>query len=475
MMTSRDYTYRSDRSVASSCSSPVSARGNDVFPMSGTKYLPSSLRVALDCDRSLQELDETVASVSKLRCSESPLDNVENSPTSVSHDIIGSRYNSKVTEQVLLNLSQTTNLNVLRDEAGSAISGISNRSKSSKSLAVRRPRTSRKKRKDRLEEKVCITILSAASAYPDSLTGQCNDSTCRSAQFILTDLSHEASKSFDQSRLQGNQACNFNDESVVSFDSSGSRPSQKENKPAKNTRSSSFSKDAKPRSSDYDKNLESDDLFANLDPIPKCRKLGDIINEADTDSQSSPFYTVDTREEQSTIFTLRRDNTMTAASQGAGTLDFSIGDNTFSSNPKNDPPSSNIKMLGKGVSQPSAGHVAARDGQIRPQSSIDRLGNWTMFDESPFKNVDTGEKYGFGAFSPFEEDCGLAQWSFSQQKPDTPEVDPAWDTSLALPASSPDSPSSVFQFFSNDDENVVAADSKSDTLWNMPDSDFQAF
>ena len=92
-----------------------------------------------------------------------------------------------------------------------------------------------------------------------------------------------------------------------------------------------------------------------------------------------------------------------------------------------------------------------------------------------FKSADGGEKSGFGAFSPFEDHVGLGQWSTAQQNLDTPEVDPAWDTSLALPISSPDSPSSVFQFFSNDDEDVVAADSKSDTLWNMSDSDFQAF
>lgn len=507
----REYRLRGDRSVASSLSSASGRRKSNRFTgdrstSDSAVFLPSSLRVpAVDCDKSLQELDETVASISKLHSSDSALDNGERSPTSVSHDITGNGNRPMATEEVLLHLSQSIPLDFRRVESGSGRSNISRSSRRSMSLGGpdRSNKATRKKRKDNLEQRICQTILSTASEHPTSnCTKDTNESPSRSAQFILTDLFHEASKSMDESALPQPPFGDGTSWSQIACqeDLQAEKPASQVLRLSVRPSSRKISDDALLISSDFQvesshaidttspvsavcaespavencvpkDDLANDDLFTDLDPFPESRRLGDIIKEAETESDFSPFYDFDTQEEQATNFTLRRDNTFNAATEFTGTLEYSMDESQLQYSLTNGTSTFShcSQAPDRSLSRPSDEQRAAGEDQVAD--------DWTVFDESIFKKTNANDDFGFGAFSPFEDDGDDGEWSSPQSKPDPPaDIDPAWDPSRApLRTSSPNSPASVFQFVSNDEEDVVAADSKSDTLWNISDIDFQGF
>jgi hypothetical protein len=513
----RECHFRGDRSVGSCLSSASGRRKSKRLIVDGLEnslYLPNNLRV-LDCDKSLQELDATVASVTKHHITKNSLDNGERSPTSVSEYIPGGGKSALVAEQVLLHLSQPSPFNFRRVESGSVRSGISRSSKSSKSSGGRRSRSSRKKRKGTLEEKVCQAILSAASNQPASNNSNkfSNPTACRSAQFILTDLFYEACRVGDESALPNppfgdgtswSQIQTENDlgeerpESSVPKISLHARECQASENPSFLSKTSGFQPgrvEAVPSKDDdiaEEKETVAVRLVPKADPPgsnlcvgwdtaipepPRARTLGDIIRDAETESETSAFFVFDAEEEHATNFTLRRDNTMGAPSECTGTLEFSIDDSMLQYSSTNG--TSTFSHFGRGgeeaFPQASYGQKSTEEEQWDQTGFASETDNWTMFEKSPFNETEENDGFGFGAFSPFgdnEEDAEA--WPVAQSKKyPVADIDAAWDPNTILPGSSPDSPASVFRFFSNDEDDFMAADSKSDTLWNISDVDFQ--
>lgn len=485
-------------------------------------YLPNSLLqrqhrndiTAIDCDeKSLQELDDTVASVAK-QYSSSSLDKGETSPTSVSYDVAGSTYaKDPLEEKVIRHLTGAMPLDLKRVESVSGRSIVSRTSRSSRgSRTTLRSRSSR--RNDRLEQRIYQTILENETEISDFSYSakECSDSACRSAQFILSDLFQEASKAMNEEATPrspfvsqeppAGDRClslpaslpprhpdvqnSIDDHQVLVATSSpeskhpsshlaSNEVSQKNLDSASN--SNSYSIEEPPMKKVADCVSEIDRRTTGISPPGR---IG-ITNETENESETSSFYVFDMQDPAVTNGpTIKRDNSMNSASSSnvTGPLNYSIDElqysttngTSFSQQGRDTPVSfsskSNVEQGTIQENNPSPGDQAAEPSE-RDFSGGD---DWTCFDASPFQEQNFTDDFGFDTFLPFESDVAKSKQPVEDVAKQE-EIDPAWDTSKVIPGPSPNSPSSVFNFFTDDAEDGIDDDvvlgAEAEGIWNI--------
>ncbi|CAB9501275.1 expressed unknown protein [Seminavis robusta] len=437
--------------------------------------------------------------------SESTLDNGERSPTSVSYDCPP---RDPLEEKVIRHLTRSIPLELRRVESCSGKSVFSKNSKGSRGSKGSKASSSRRKRSGKLEKKISqIILMSSASEVSDSSysTKECTNSACRSAQFILTDLFYEASKTMNDAALPQPPFANGTSWSQIAEpeESSEDTPTKLPDPQGvtlsdvlpprhpdslttehKDTVSSSQPSDVDQQtngSSKSKRDQQPEDPFADLDILPAYSAHIDVIKEMENESQLSSHFGNGSNEEHGTSFTLKRDNTLNASSEGTGTLGFSLDADDSLLQYSSTNLTSAFSTADFGEPQFNTGQVAEDTPAVtQPQSNSKMAEMWTSFDASPFQDQAFTDDFGFDSFPPFDND-GVQRSPRKIVKPTGGfsthnETDPAWDPSrMNVAASSPYSPASVFNFFSTDDDNDLGVpDSKSDTLWDsIADSYFQ--
>jgi hypothetical protein len=474
----------------SSCARNVSSRRfaiDDVSFNGSALHLSKTCRVSShDCDRSLQELDDTVASVTRMHHSAVSLDNGERSPTSVSY--VCSK--DPIEEKVIRHLARPIDLRRVESASGkSTLSRSSRNSRGSKASRV-----SRRKRGGNLERKISQVIICSASVSSESSysTKDCNESACRSAQFILTDLFYEASKTKNELALphppfaNGTSWSQLTERSVepqVKLDPhgltlSGSFPprhpfaqtTEQEQTPPKIERTEVDKPNAKPARGP----LQRKDPLADLDILPAYSAHIDVIKEAENESEISSFLALESYE-QGTSFTLKRDNTMDASDcTEAVAFSLDVDDSVFQYSSTTFSQFSKAHEASATQSNTEKGHGGME--QTAPKVAV-LGGEWTSFDGSPFQGgTNSTDDFDFESFLPFESEkngksSSPALKRVTASAPTAHDILPEWATSVG---SSPSSPASLFNVFSTDDDNAGdeswgASDSRSDTLWDISD------
>jgi hypothetical protein len=478
-------------SCRSSCERNVSlkrfAMDNVSFNQGALHHSKTHRMPSHDCDRSLQELDDTVASVTKMRGSCAFFDNGERSPTSVSY--VSTSKDPNLEEMAIRHLARSIDLR--RVESASGKSTLSRSSRGSR--LSKTSRVSRRKRGGNLERMISQVITCAASVSSELSysTKDCNESACRSAQFILTDLFYEASKTKNESALPHPPFANGTSWSQLTAKSDLSVkpdphgltlpgriiPRHRDTQTAEQEQTRTNAAHSEADKSNVKpglRPLQCEDPYADLDILPAYSAHIDVIREAENESEISSFLALESHE-QGTNFTLKRNDTMDAsecAGAVAGSLD--IDDSVFQYI------STTVSQVSKAQEASPFQPLTATKGdhgvqQALPETSI-LADAWTSFGGSPFLDETTSmDFFDVVSFLPFERE--------KNEKSSPPALNrvinsattahdilPMWDTSLG---SSPSSPASVFNFFStdddNDDEYGCAVDSRSDTLWDIPD------
>ena len=492
-------------------------------------YLPHNLlqnqqrhqTLSIDCDeKSLQELDDTVASVTKQHSSLS-LDKGEKSPTSVSYDVTGISYaKDPLEEKVIRHLTGAMPLDLKRVESISGRSILSRNSRSSRgSRASLSSRSSR--RNDRLERRIYQTILENETEITDFSYSikECSDSACRSAQFILTDLFHEAAKAMNDEAMpqrpfsseeapeggrglslpaslpprhpEGQTLVEDLPASVAASSPTSRQPSSHtaDNEASHNDHTSNSNSDLNQEPTGETENTTSHiDLRATAMSPPG--RIG-IIKEAENESETASFYVFDMQDQTAANdHPIKRDNSMSmsnaSSSNCTGPLNYSIDElqysttngTSFSQQGRDTPVSFSSKSFAE---QETFGeNVSLPCGQaVEPTEEVVSGGDdWTCFDASPFQEESFVDDFGFDPFLPFENDTTNYQPRV-ETAPKQEEIDPAWDTSKTIAGGpSPNSPASVFNFFTDDVEDGIddgddELHSEVEGIWNIGNSDVQ--
>jgi len=451
-------------------------------------------------DRSMKELDQAVASVSKMYLCSASLDNGDRSPTSVSYDMVNTSNISKgpIKETIFKNLSRSLPVDLQRVESSSGRSNISRSSRSSRSSrGSKGSRSSRRssKRHDRLERKISETILSTCSEVEDSgstfSTKECTDSACRSAQFILADLIHEAFKSMNEEALPQppfrngtSWSQNVSDRSLPPLERPEwhglafpvSLPPRHPDGPAPINQGSVASKTHQDlltvalelgSSNDSGKQrhcatkstvafapecqaISVNDPFAYFDP--KCAPSNNIdaVQEEENESEASSFYVFEAQERSYNTPPQNND------SKRNWTSEFSMDDSLLQYSSTNGTSFSQLRKVSPISPLESASHSSGemfhKKGWPIERTLNDISGSapemWTAFEASPFEDEAAfTDNFSFDAFLPFETSTAAVESFMSNVTPQgVEEIDPAWDTFKILPKS----PDSVFSFFATD-------------------------
>ena len=437
---------------------------------SSTMYLPTNLiqrrrYPQFDCDeQSLQELDETVAAVTK-QSSSTSFGEGENSPTSISYDIgAGSYGRDPLEEKVIQHLTGVAPLDLKQAESvsGGSILSRSSRCSRSSSRASSRASSRSSRRNDRLERRIYQTILTIESEASDFSysTKECNDSACRTAQFILSDLFHEASESMNDMALP----FGFGSHSEATSRSRGaylsaSVPPRHPNG-AQGIDQSSV--DSRNELKDEPVNISHNKIPHNIDASEEVI-MPVIISPEGKPESSSFLFALDDSAEQAKFPTVQRNDTAGSKSDCTGPLAYSIDSQLQYSTTNETSFSSEVE------SQRVLAEIGPPEQASSPQalSTETTTENWTSFDMSPFENEGiTDDDFDFDAFLPFENDVGFTATG------DEAEVDPAWDASRIIPTkASPISPACVINFFTDDDaedadnDDDITMDPKTAALW----------
>ena len=219
-----------------------------------------------------------------------------------------------------------------------------------------------------------------------------------------------------------------------------------------------------------------DDPFYDLVGTAMSPPRIDVIKEVENESETSSSLYVFDMQEQNTNHehSIKRDNSMSAASECTGPLAYSMDELQYSttngtsfSQQSRTTPVSPCQSFGEQSTQGSESCERAA-----PAEAISEI--WTSFDDAPpFQDDGFTDDFGFDTFVPFESDV-------AKQSRDDEEIDAAWDTSKVIPASaSPISPASVFHFFTegvedadDDDDDVVGSEAAG--LWAIGDGEFRS-
>lgn len=493
-------------------------------------YLPSSLlqkqqrhqTPSMDCDeKSLQELDDTVASVTKQYSSLS-LDKGETSPTSVSYDVSGSSYaKDPLQEKVIRHLTGALPLDRVESVSGRSI--LSRNSRSSRgSRASLGSRSSR--RNDKLERRIYQTILENETEITDFSYSikECSDSACRSAQFILTDLFHEASKAMNDEAMpqrpysseessEGGRGLplpaslpprhpdgqNFVDDLQASVAPSSPANRHPPSHPADNEATTQNNQNSNSTSTSHS-NLnqeppgKTDNTTSDTDrhttAMSPPGRIG-VIKEGENESETSSFYVFDMQDQTAANDPpIKRENSMSNASSSdcTGPLNYSMDElqysttngTSYSQQGRDTPVSFSSKSI---VDQETfeENEPSPCEQAVEPTEEVISGGDdWTCFDASPFQDESFADDFGFDPFLGFESDISKSQQRV-ETAPKQEEIDPAWDTTKTIPVGpSPNSPASVFNFFTEYveagiDDGDDEVHSGAEGIWNIGESDFQ--